>query len=97
MKEGRLLMSGKERERKAILSSVKRGDFKLSEAAVRLGLSYRQTKRIYQRYRNEGDIGLIHRGRGQGSKNESLSDGEDMTCQQHSKSDPVFGEAANEK
>jgi transposase len=65
--EGKLLMSGKERERKVILESVKAGYFNLKDASNRLNLSYRQTKRIYQRYRKEGDVGLVHRSRGRQS------------------------------
>ena len=36
----------------------------LVEASELLGLSYRQTKRVWSRYRSEGDAGLVHRLRG---------------------------------
>jgi transposase len=65
MKGEKLLMSIKERTRKSILDSVKAGYFTLQEAAERLEISYRQVKRIYSRYREAGDAGLIHRRRGQ--------------------------------
>lgn len=60
---GHLLMSGKERIRKVILEGVVEGRLTLRDASARLSISYRQGKRIYQRYRREGDAGLLHKGR----------------------------------
>lgn len=65
--EGHLLMSQKERERLKLFERVKRGELRQVEAAEMCGLSYRQTRRQYQRYREQGDRGLIHRGRGRPS------------------------------
>lgn len=62
--EDMLIMSGKERKRKVILSGVAEGALTLVEAAERLDVSYRQVKRIWRRYKGEGDKGLVHRGRG---------------------------------
>lgn len=67
MREGTLRMSLKERERMRVMSRVKEGGMKLTEAKMLLGVSYRQCKRIYRRYREEGDGGLIHRSRGRPS------------------------------
>jgi len=64
---GNLLMSQKERIRKVIFEGVKEGRLSIQEASVRLGISYRQGKRIYRRFRLEGDKGLLHRGRGRPS------------------------------
>ena len=64
-----LLMSSKERERKSVLELVRLGHITLKDASNRLGLSYRQTKRIWRRYRDEHDRGLIHRSRGKASNN----------------------------
>jgi transposase len=50
-----------------VLSRVKRGEMHLKKAAELLQLSYRQAKRVYGRYRREGDKGLVHRLRGQPS------------------------------
>ena len=36
----------------------------LKGASKALSISYRQTRRIYQRFLDEGDAGLIHKGRG---------------------------------
>ena len=65
--EGHLRMSRKERERKSAFDQVGREGLTLTEAAAALGLSYRQCKRSYKRYREEGDKGLVHRRRGQAS------------------------------
>lgn len=65
--EGHLLMSQKERERLKVFERVKRGELRQVEAAEICGLSYRQTRRQYQRYREQGDRGVVHRGRGRPS------------------------------
>ena len=67
MEKGHLLMSAKERARKGVLDEVVLGRTRLTEASVRLGVSYRQAKRLLARYRTEGDAGLVHRGRGRPS------------------------------
>lgn len=62
-----LIMSKKELYRKSILDLVKLGALTQKDASKRLYLSYRQTKRVYQRYLKEGDIGLVHKSRGKAS------------------------------
>jgi transposase len=62
-----LIMSKKELQRKSIFDLVKHGQITQKDASKRLYLSYRQTKRAYQRYLKEGDTGLIHRSRGKAS------------------------------
>lgn len=62
-----LSMSSKERERMVELKRVAEFETTLVAAAGRLGLSYRQAKRIWSRYRADGEAGLVHRGRGQPS------------------------------
>ena len=57
-------MSRKERERLVILAGVKAQAVTLVAAADLLGVCYRQAKRIWRRYRSEGDAGLVHRLRG---------------------------------
>ena len=60
------MMSRKEREQLKLLARVKRGDLStivLKEASGRVsGVSYRQCRRQYQRYREQGDRGLLHFG-----------------------------------
>jgi transposase len=65
MKGDKLVMSGEERQRKALLFAVSEDQLTLKEAAKRLKVSYRQAKRIYRRYKEAGDAGLIHGRRGQ--------------------------------
>lgn len=54
-------MSEKELRRVAVLERVAGGDLKLVDGAELLGLSYRQGKRIWRRYREKGAEGLVHR------------------------------------
>ena len=72
--EGHLLMSHKELDRKSVLELVRVGHMTLIEAAGRLRLSYRQLLRVYKRYEEEGDVGLIHRRRSMKS-NRAYEDG----------------------
>jgi transposase len=60
-------MSRRERHRLEAFSRVRRGEITLVKASELLGLSYRQAKRCFGRYREEGDKGLVHRLRGQPS------------------------------
>ncbi len=60
-------MSQRERERLKLFERVKRHEMSLTEAAEICGLSYRQTRRLYKRYREIGDRGLVHQGRGRPS------------------------------
>lgn len=69
-----LLMSRKERQRLELLVRVKGGELRLSKAAELLKLGYRQAKRVYRRYREEQDAGLLHRLRGRGSNRRSPSE-----------------------
>ena len=60
-------MSKAERQRSGWLGRVKRGELKLKKAAELMQLSYRQAKRVWRRYRQRGEAGLIHRLRGRAS------------------------------
>ncbi len=63
----KLIMSKKELRRKSIFDLIKNGQITQKDASKRLNLSYRQTKRSYQRYLKAGDAGLVHRSRGRDS------------------------------
>jgi len=65
--KGHLVMSWKERKRKSVFDRMEEAGWTLLEASRRLGLSYRQTLRSYERYKSEGDAGLVHRSRGRPS------------------------------
>src|ERR1035437_6068981 len=57
---GRTGMSRRELRRVEVLARVKSKELKLTDAASLLGLSYRQAKRLWRRYRQEGAAGLKH-------------------------------------
>jgi len=65
-----LKMSRLERRRLEILSRVKSGKLRLTEASELLGIGYRQMKRVWRRYQLEGDGGLIHGLRGRQSNHQ---------------------------
>ena len=60
-------MSSRELRRLGVLTRVEKEALSLVDAAAILGLSYRQTKRIWRRYQNEGAEGLQHRSVGRES------------------------------
>jgi len=60
-------MNTRERRRMTLMTRVAEGLLKLRMAAEMLVVSYRQAKRIWRRYREEGDVGLVRRGRGRSS------------------------------
>jgi transposase len=66
-------LSGKERERLVELEQVRRGRQTLVEAGKRLGISERQSRRVWKRFQAEGARGLVHRSRGRRS-NRALSE-----------------------
>jgi len=68
-------MTLKERDRLAMFSRVRDGQMTLTEASRRLGVSYRQAKRLWRRYREVGDAGLVHRLRGRPGNNQPAADG----------------------
>ena len=65
--KGHLLMSRKELHRKSVLELAVAKRITLVEASKRMHLSYRQTLRVFERFVNEGDAGLVHRRRGRSS------------------------------
>jgi transposase len=56
----RTAMSQKEFDRGAVFERVRVGSLRLGDAAVILGICYRQAKRLWRRYRAEGAAGLVH-------------------------------------
>ena len=53
-------MSDREARRCGVLARVKTDELTQVEAAEILGISYRQTKRLYRRYLKSGEKGLVH-------------------------------------
>jgi len=64
---GRTAMSEEEIRRAGVLSRVKAGELKLVEAVGWLKRSYRQVKRMWRRYQEQGASGLVHGNAGQRS------------------------------
>ena len=64
---GRTEMSERELGRVEVLARVKSRELRVVDAAVVLRLSYRQTKRLWKRYGEEGAAGLKHRSAGRRS------------------------------
>ena len=64
---GRTEMSRRELGRVEVLSRLKSRDLRVVDAAALLRLSYRQGKRLWKRYREEGAGGLKHRSAGRRS------------------------------
>ena len=62
-----LVMSQKERDHLSVIKEVIKGHLSASEAGKLLELSRRHVFRLLRRYREGGDLGLIHRLRGKGS------------------------------
>lgn len=69
MREGTLLMSRKDCRKVQVLSRVKEKLITVRRAGEMLGLSHRQAKRLWKRYREGGEQAVIHRGRGARSNN----------------------------
>jgi transposase len=59
-----LTMSREERDRMKIMAGVKTRELNQVQAAELMGLGYRQAKRVWRRYQDQGDAGLVHRLRG---------------------------------
>jgi len=60
-------MSEKEVRRGGVLARVEAGEVTQVEAAAILGLSYRQTKRLWKQYQQGGAAGLVHGNAGRAS------------------------------
>lgn len=56
----RTAMGWKEVTRAGVLARVARGEMTLRESVGLLGVSYRQAKRLYKRYRVQGQAGVVH-------------------------------------
>lgn len=61
---GTLMMSTKERKRVVVMTAIQAGDLSLARGAEVMRIGYRQAKRIWKRYVEGGDAGLVHQGRG---------------------------------
>lgn len=64
-----IALSPRECQHLQVFEQVKRGTISLISGARLLRISYRQAKRLFSRYREEGPKGLAHRRRGQPAAN----------------------------
>lgn len=67
VREDRVVMSGKELRRVHVIRQVVAKQLTQKEAGTLVGLTDRQIRRLQRRVEQEGDRGLVHRGRGKPS------------------------------
>jgi len=97
MKGEKILMSQKQLQRFRVVGLVESGRITLEEAAVKIGVSYRQAKRIWKRVREKGAQGLLHGNAGR-SPQHRISDSlrkciVELSCQKYAAfNDRHFGE-----
>lgn len=84
-------MSLKERIRLEALGRAKRGEVTVVEAAALAGVSLRQARRIWKRFKAEGDAGLIHRLRGRLSNRRLPPEVRDRVVKRHQERYADFG------
>ena len=88
---GELRMSGKERLRLEALSRVKRRELTVVEAAELMGLSLRQARRVWKRFKLQGDGGLVHQLRGRSSNRRLGADLAQRVVKRHQERYADFG------
>lgn len=84
-------MSVKERVRLEALCRVKRGEMTVVEAAELMSLSLRQARRVWKRFRAQGDAGLVHKLRGRGSNRRLPQDVRERAVKLHQEKYHDFG------
>jgi transposase len=67
-------MNEEEVRRAGVLKRIKQGELTRRDAAEILGLSYRQVKRMYRRFRRSGAKGLVHGNTGRPSNRAKLAE-----------------------
>jgi transposase len=84
-------MSGKERVRMELLGRVKRKEMTVARAAGLAGLSVRQMRRLWKRYRRRGAAGLVHGLRGRASNRRIDDAGRERIVGVYREKYPDFG------
>jgi hypothetical protein len=84
-------MSSKERVALDAMARVKRKELTVVEAAELMGLSVRQARRVWKRFRVEGDQGLVHRLRGRASNRRLGEDVRERAVKLHQERYHDFG------
>jgi len=88
---GELRMSVKERVRLEALGRVKRGELTLVAAAELMGLSLRQSRRVWKEFKRFGDAGLVHKLRGRSSNRRLSEDLRERIVKRHQERYADFG------
>jgi len=86
-----LTMSRKERKRLVVMTQLRGRQLTLVQAAEVMAVSYRQSKRVWRRYRERGDAGLVHRGRGRPSGRRLAPDLRQRVLARYAERYPDFG------
>ena len=84
-------MSAKERIRLESLGRVKRCELTVVAAAELAGLSLRQMRRVWKRFKVDGDAGLVHRLRGRPGNRRLLAELRDRVIKRHQERYADFG------
>ena len=85
------MMTAKDRRRLVAMGQVKAGNLKLVDVSQMLSMSYRQAKRIWARYREEGASGILHRSRGEPSNRRIPSEEREAIVRTYKEKYPGFG------
>lgn len=86
-----LRMSVKERRKMELLVQVKKKKQSLISVALQLRVSYRQMKRIWKRYKHQGDAGLVHLARGRRSNRARPLEEQERVLELYVRRYPDFG------
>jgi transposase len=86
-----LRMSVHERIRLDAMGRVKRGELTVVAAAILMGLSLRQARRVYKRFKAQGDGGLLHRLRGQAGNRRLSEDVRERAIKRHQEKYADYG------
>ena len=84
-------MSGKERIRLEAMGRVKRRELSVVEGAELMGLSLRQARRVWKRFKALGDKGLVHRLRGRASNHRLPAEVRELVVKRHQERYADFG------
>jgi hypothetical protein len=84
-------MSLKERIRLDAMGRVRRGESTVVAAAKLMSLSLRQARRVWKRFRERGDVGLVHRLRGRASNRRMPQELRDRIVKRHQERYADFG------
>src|SRR5271155_46507 len=86
-----LRMSGTDRIRLDALGRVKRGELTVIGSAELMGVSLRQARRIWKRFKREGAAGLLHKLRGRPGNSRLSQDVRERVVKRHQERYADFG------